>query len=426
MPPQLKGSGTVKGSKQSDVFYNVNFDTCECDCKHGQAWRWSSNRWVMNSFCSHKLKALASIAIRTEDEDLLAFHTTQVGKRYNAFEAVSAMHKEIRKGDVQEALYWATAMVPHRGAVGVINYLRNIVFEETRDIPLARYILKLSSYGRDVTNIQMQRAVVRFTLAPKKWELPWRLDIFKDEMRGYKVLANDYGYDVAKPKDIIPMDQAKKLTKSLITGFKDGDRALVQYGLKGWFKCKSQKHDRMLITMFNVLTDIHTEDFPNAFPHDEDYADEVQKLVLRKIEATGAPAYHDLNALCDALTGEPVQSTLAPNGDPVATLPSHAHKLIVNSPVYYQIPRGELKRIPLYAQDNHTWTGKRLMRSYGKAELQAGADQTHLDFRLCGAYMGVAWRYLAQEQHATIDCKWGDVSWRSPNWLWEHLDNMWY
>jgi hypothetical protein len=419
MPPQLKGSGTVKGSKGTNLVFNVDFDKAECDCKHGQAWRWDNRRWVPNSFCAHKLKALASIVTSTGDEDLIAFHTRQIGLRYNPFNAVSAMHKEIRKGNVEEALYWASAMLPHRGAVGVVNYLRNIVFEETRDINLFRYVLKLSSYGRAVTVIQMQRAVTRFALAPKKWELPWRLDIFLDEMRGYQKLTKKYGKDVAKPKDVIPLGEAKELCKELIAGFKAGDRIQVQYGLKGWFKSKSQKHDRMLIEIFNVLTDVMTGGFANKFDYDHDYAEELQRLILRKIQHNGAPAYHELNALADALTGER-------GATPAATLTDTHHKLIVNSPRFYTPPMGDLKRIPLYAHDNHTWDGKRLMRQYGKAELQPSAVQTHLDFRICGAYMGVAWRYLAYKQNATIDCKWGDVSWRSPNWLWNHLDGMWY
>jgi hypothetical protein len=419
MPAQLKGSGTVRGSKGTNLSFNVNFDTGECDCKHGQAWRWDNRRWVPNSFCSHKLKALASLITRDGDEDLIAFHTRQIGLRYNAFNAVSAMHKEIRLGNSEDALYWAMAMLPHRGAVGVINYLRNIVFEETRDINLYRYILKLSSYGRAVTVIQMQHAVVRFARAPKKWELPWRLDIFLDEMRGYQLLVKQYGKDVAKPKDIIPLGEARQLAKAMLKGFEAGDRKQVQYGLKGWFKSKSQKHDRMLIEIFNMLTDIYTENFANAFEYDHDYADQLQKLILRKIENHGAPAYHELNAFADALAGEH-------GADPSATLPDTTHKLIVNSPRFYTPPMGDLKRIPLYAHDNHTWDGKRLMRQYGKAELQPNATQTHLDFRICGAYMGVAWRYLAFSQHSTIDCKWGDVSWRSPNWLWGHLDQMWY
>jgi hypothetical protein len=60
------------------------------------------------------------------------------------------------------------------------------------------------------------------------------------------------------------------------------------------------------------------------------------------------------------------------------------------------------------------------------AELEPGAVQANLDFRMCGAYFGVAWRTLAFKQHGTIDCKWGDVSWRTPNWLYQHVADMFY
>lgn len=345
------------------------------------------------------------------------FYEESVGRRFNAFEAVSAMHKEVRRGDVDAALYWASVMIPHRGRHGVITYLRNILFEETRDLSLARYILKVSSQGRSVSHIDMQRAVERFCLAPKKWDLPWRYDIFLDEMRGYKMLADEFGYDVARPKDIIDKKHIAKLRKALLAGFKLGDRSKVQYGLKGWFKSKSDDHDHMKIDMFNLLVDISDGEHENAFDHDSNYAEDIYKVCMLRMRNHGGVGYHELNAFADALCGEPGQ-------DPACTLPLAKHKRIVNKPKERQLPLGDLRKIPLYAHDNHTWGGKAKMRAHS-TQLRPGAKQTDIDFRLCGAYMGVAWRYLAIKQRATIDCNWGDVKWE-PKWLWTHLDNMWY
>jgi hypothetical protein len=415
-PAQLKGVATVKGSDQG-TFYTVNFDTGECDCQHGAAWRWNNRRYVANSFCNHKLKAIASLLAKEHDDKLYDFYEVELGRRYNPFVAVSAMHKEIRRGDVEQALYWATAMIPHRGNHGVINYLRNIVFEETRDLPLARYIMKLSAYGKSVSRLDAQRAVERFCVAPKKWELPWRHDIFIDEMRGYKKLASDYGYDVAKPKDIIPTTAYNRLQQELLSGFAKGDRVSVQVGLKGLFKSKSEEHEHHKIDILNELVAVMNEEHDNAFDYDHDYARELYDLIQKRYRNHAAIGYHELNALADALTGERAAA---------ATVPIPLHKRVINKPKMRRIPlKAGLRRVPMYAHDNHTWDGKAKMRSYGAVELRPGAEQTHIDFRLCGAYMGVAWRTLAYKQHETIEVKWGDVKWK-PNWLWQHLDNMWY
>lgn len=418
MPSILKGTAIVKGST-GDVRYTVNFDTGECDCQHGDAWRWDDKRWVPGNLCNHKLKAIASLLERSDNSELRDFYENAVGRRNNAFVAVSAMHKEMRRGDVEAALYWATVMIAHRGMFGVINYLRNIIFEETRDLGLAGFILRLSAQGKGVSRLDMCRAVERFTLAPKKWELPWRFDIFINEMRAYQQLAKEYSYDVAQPANIIAESEKGKLHRRLLQGFKDADPVAVQYGLKGLLKSKSDNGDKMRIGIFNTLVDVLNGDFPNKFDFDADYAHKVQDLVLRRINGHGAPAYHELNAFCDALTGEP-------GGQSIATLPTATHKRIVNSPRVYRLPLGDFRRIPLYANDNHTWPGKALMRSYAATELQPGVKQTHIDFRYWGAYGGVAWRLLAFKQHATIDCKWEDVSWRSPPWLWGHVEQMNY
>lgn len=418
MPACLKGSASVKSST-GDVRYTVNFDTGECDCQHGQAWRWDDRKWVPANLCAHKLRAIASMLERTPSDELRAYYDNAVGRRHNAFVAVSAMHKELRRADTEAALYWANVMVAHRGLHGIINYLRNIVFEETRDLALYSYILRLSAKGKTVSRVDMSRAVVRFATAPKKWELPWRLDIFLDEQRAYKKLAEKYTYAVAKPSDIIAETERGTLHKTMLAGFKEADRVKVQYGLKGLLKSKASDNDKMRVGIFNTLVDVLNGDFPNAFEVVDEYAHKLQDAILARITSHGAPGYHELNALCDALTGE--------NGlQSIATLPAAQHKLIVNSPRVYALPLGDFRRIPLYANDNHTWPGQALLRSYGDTELKPGVRQSHIDFRYWGAYGGVAWRLLAWKQHRSINCGWHEVSWRQPPWLWQHVEQMNY
>ena len=77
----------------------------------------------------------------------------------------SAMHKEVRRGDIPAAVRWARVMQLIDGAAAVRQYARRILFEETRDTQLA-----LSWRGqRNLSPEQMIRSVAA---APKKWALP--------------------------------------------------------------------------------------------------------------------------------------------------------------------------------------------------------------------------------------------------------------
>jgi hypothetical protein len=421
----LRGTALVNSSS-GEVQYEVNFDTGECECAHGRAYKWEAKRkrWSKAPWCAHKLKAMSSLIEQTGDQSLHQEYALHLGRRYNPFVAVSAMHKEMRRGDVEAAQYWASAMLPHRGRHGVITYMRNIVFEETRDISLLRLILKLSTYGKSVSERDMFNAVARFTETPKKWDLPHRLPIFLSEMEGYRKLINDFGIDVAKPHSIIPVSAYNRLQGSLLEGFAEADPIKIQYGLKGLFKSKNSEdgngadgHARHKVKLYNLLIDVWNDEHENAFEVDHDYTQELIDLLTRRNANHGAPGYHEINALCDALCGESPSNA--------ATLPALRRKLLAGKPKAYLPPLGEIRRVPLYANDNHTWEGKAKMRRFGDVQLRPGANQTDIDFRLCGAYMGVAWRHLAVKQHGTINVPWGKVKW-NPKWLWGHLDSMWY
>lgn len=416
-PEAVTGSCTVETAKGEGHFH-VDLDTMTCDCERGAPW-WQDRgeKWRPNKLCAHKLKAVASLATKTGDDTIRDFYEHQLGLCFNAFEVVSAFHKELRRGDTEKAIYWATMLIAHRGKHGIVTYMRNILFEETRDLNLARYILKISSFGKSVDILDVQRGVRRFCEAPKKWHLPWRVELYLDEMRGYQKLAKEYGYEVAKGKDIIAPGATEFLKGELLRGFAEGDRVTVQVGLKGWFKSQSKNHDHMKIDILNMLIEVMNGEHENAFEYSHEYAMAIYKLNMMRLRNHNAVGYHELNALCDALTGEP-------GDDPRATLPDKRHKLLVGSPKRYRPKLGALRRIPMYAHDNHTYGGKAKMRRFPE-QLRPGAQQKDIDFRLCGAYHGVAWRMLAYAQHGTIDVPWSEVKWE-PKWLWNHTDSMWY
>lgn len=62
------------------------------------------------------------------------------------------------------------------------------------------------------------------------------------------------------------------------------------------------------------------------------------------------------------------------------------------------------------------------MRRFGN-QLPAGAKQTDIDFRYCGAYRGVAYRMIAFRQGGDIG-EWGTTKW--PKELDEITNLLWY
>lgn len=420
----LRGTVAVRGT--DNIEFDVNWDTGTCTCKDGDPHIWAGTkeqRWVLRRFCQHKILGIASACeaakAASDKAELQRLYWKKLSERYNVWEAVSAFHKELRRRDVDKAKYWAMILAGHRGLKGVINYFLNIMFEETRDIPLYVYVLGLAERGDQITLAEMLNATERFALAPKKWELKWRLPIFITEMQAYKALAVEYGYKTVSGNPAIEVKGAtRKLSKEILDGFAAGDRVQIQRGVKGLYKTRAIDEHTHKLEIFNLYTDILNEDQPNKLRYNRLYAERLQRLHMRRIASFGRIGYHELNAFADALAGE--------SPDDSATLPATLHSALIKRSHPSLPPMGVFYKIPLYAQDNHTYRGKAAMSKYGEVELLPGANQEHMDFRMCGAYMGVAWRHLAFNQFGTTDVPWGDVKWNKPSWLWKHLDSMWY
>lgn len=427
--PAFNRCAEVQSSSDPTVTHLVDLAEGTCTCPRGKAYHWNDRKgWISATWCSHKMRAAAIIIdglTGAERDNAQAVYNRLLGERYIVWESVSAFHKELRRGDYAAAQYWALSVAAHRGLAGVAKYMLNVLFEESRDLDLYARLLTLVEKGRSVEYGEVMNMVRLFAESPKKWMLEGRLAIFTDEMRGYQRLAKKFGYEIAKGKDIIEYQAFDLLKKELVEGFQQADAVRMQSGLKGLFKSQHVRgHDSLKAIIFNILTDCLNDegDFgkgaTNAFRHNEAYARRVHSLVYRRFVTLREIGYHELNALGDALAGESYH-------DHSNTLPKARQRLILLNPKPYTPPRGYIAQIPLYALDNHNYRGKALMSRWAATELQPSAEQVNLDFRTCGAYMGVAWRYLAWNQYHSIDVPWGKVRWY-PSWLWQHLDNMWY
>lgn len=432
MHPAFKGKARVR---RSDIhadegvnYYIVNLNTLTCDCPWGSpTYVWSDengNKTLPNHYCVHKLKAMG-ILVEKNPEELMWPYIKALATRYNVYEVVSAFHKELRRGDFTKAYYWASILSTFRGLKGVIKYMLNIIYEETRDHELHKYLITI--YGKALANTatseHMCKAVQLFCDSKKKWQLGDRLAIFEDEMKGYRRLSDKYTPRVAEGCNIISANHHDTLKQAMLEGYATKDRELVQYGLKGLFKSKALPggdHVSHKVLMYGLLVDLLNGDYPNKFDFNKEDAHalievlELRIAMLRNGKKDCGFGYHELNALADILCGE---SFHAGNTTRIA------RKKITRSKSLPTLRLGYIVNIPLYAHDNHTWGGKHLMKKHAH-ELKPGAVQKHLDFRLCGAYFGVAWRYLAFQQFGTTEVKWGDVKW--PAALYKQVARMFY
>lgn len=419
--PKLKGKFKIPRKNyvgEGAIVYTVDLDKNTCSCPLGSSHvDYGDGIAKDNKPCAHKIQAIGKLAAENPDE-LTWPYIQVISSRYNQWEAVSAFHKELRRGDIEKSFYFGSILARYRGVRGVIKYMINIIYEETRDHYLHGYLLdcykQLSSNGKTQRDL-MIKTISAFCRSPKKWQLPHRLDdFFIYEMQGYSLLAKEYGWDVAKPKDIIPESERNILEVALIKGFETKDKTQVQRGLKGLFKSKSYtSHEEHKDYIYRSLCNMH-RNAKNKFTYSESLVDTIIDLLERRYSMFNDIGYHELNTLCDALCGEPYTQAFT-----VSSKLPELHAKYEN----LQLPYGKLYKIPLYAQDNHTYKGKALMAKYPE-EVMPNAKQIHIDFRWCGAYFGVAWRYFAYKQHGTCFVPWDAVKWLPS--ISKTVQRMWY
>ena len=414
--PALHRTGTFK-SRATTTTYFVDLELGECECKNGNAWQWDNKgqKYYRNKYCLHKLRVMASAIDSAMENDkkydadeLRWTYIKALGTRYNVWEVVSAFHKELRRADFAKAWFWGNILMTKRSSKGVAKYMLNIIYEETRDHDLADSLISLAGLKQPSPR-DIHKHIAWFCRSIKKWELKHRYDVFENEMRGYAWLVKNYGKAVAKGHSIIKTDQFDKLSKRLRKGYKARDKAVFQSGLKGLQKIKpvgGQKLDDHRIDLFNMLMEIAESDQVDA-------AMQIGEIVMRRLSKGFPVGYHELNAIGDALMGEHYETGLLSKKD---------RKQALRTP-FKAIPRGHFPNIPLYAQDNHTYMGKHLLRKHPE-QLEPRAKQKNLDFRICGAYYGVCWRTLAYEQFDTIDVEWHKVKW--PKHLHKTVSDLWY
>lgn len=85
------------------------------------------------------------------------------GHRTANYTTISALHKEIRRGDYPRAYLWAKTVIRFRKEKGLREYMRSILWEETRNIELYRE-------WRENPGMPWEEMLQQFCGATKKWE----------------------------------------------------------------------------------------------------------------------------------------------------------------------------------------------------------------------------------------------------------------
>ena len=331
-----------------------------------------------------------------------------IATRYNQYEVVSAFHKHLRRGDIPKSYFFACILCTTRGVKGIIKYLSNIIYEETRDHDLRDYLLELMEDTDRLTFLDMTKAISWFCETQKKWDLhEHRVKLYEHEMRGYQRLVKEFGADVAKAAGIIDSDMVPVFLKIIPKAIKSKDYDLLQYAVKGLQKAKQPKSIADIHEQRDLTADVIYKAVAKPSPG--------LRRFYKYLQARDEISYHDLNAFADLAAGEPYG---------YGTLPAERQKAILRLKKPPIFPFDKFPPIPLYAKDNHVWVGKALLRKYA-AQIPYGTEQTDIDLRGCGAYIGVGWRYYAAAQFGDIrKPKWHEV--KIAVWLRNLTINLFY
>ena len=294
---------------------------------------------------------------------------------YDKYEVVSALHKSLRLGNLEDSIYWGWKIWDMgRGKWYLQNYLVDICFEETWSLKLINVLIESKFNYMDLEFIDLVRLMDLFCKTPKKWEIPEiRKQLVIMEKEYIKYHSNDSIYKT------MPYFQVK-------------EEMMTNYSKKDYIKLGCKYANIMFFRKFNDRAELYNKlnikkELENIF-----------KWFLRPKEKKRFHWYlmqfiwtynHDSKSY--DYDGE-----LENDYD-------------INNIVFQK------REIPLYALDKHTRRGKSLIyRDFPRPNKK----QILYDIRYTGDFIGIIWRIQAMEQYNTINIPWEDIEWTHDFWEW--------
>jgi hypothetical protein len=104
------------------------------------------------------------------------------------YDGKSALHKEIRRGNVVDAVRWARCLRATAGVSAVKDYCRRILFEETRNLALMRQ-------WKSLRGLDYEKMVRSLAASKKKWELKCREGLFPTYLHAYRRAMEAFDID---------------------------------------------------------------------------------------------------------------------------------------------------------------------------------------------------------------------------------------
>lgn len=134
----------------------------------------------MNSMVVDAGEKRGLVTVDRTDDRLMGFQSrifNDVMKKSKSgwYPVISAMHKEIRRGDWERGNAYAWLIAKTFGPYRVSQYLRGIVFEETRNVSLFNHLL-VSPKAKTVR--EAVELMNWFTRSQKKWQIEQRWEIY--------------------------------------------------------------------------------------------------------------------------------------------------------------------------------------------------------------------------------------------------------
>jgi hypothetical protein len=281
----------------------------------------------------------------------------------------SGFHKELRRGDLATARLWAHWFVRFWGKSAPLNYLRKIWSEETCSLALMRRL--------DQKETTVDEAILAFAGATKIWELPAAMEMWLafDE-GGIAFDAEEIGAEWSEMSDdevvaLAPCDDPRLFAALLRElGRRDNEQATH-------LALRARKRQLKFVQERGAISA-------------EDAAAFDRRYVSGRFEAEDRMLFMLLAGTYTAETDVLREVPLPANWDQEPVLP---------------FPRA-------YVHDYHTRRGKADLEKWEQRtgrRLALGVEIYPLDYRFAGGGIPMLWRWMAWQQHGTLDVKWTQV-----------------
>ena len=282
----------------------------------------------------------------------------------------SALHKELRRGDVLAASHWAAWTDRGYGGTAALDYLRKIWSEETLNFDLA---VRLHDPATSLAD-----AIAMFCHSRKVWEFPAVWDDLEVAWRQPAVKPGKHAL-AGLEKAVRAADYGTLLRAFAKT---DGDeelRAEFRERLMDWLTQSG--------ALSKALREVFDTRFASGRYESEDYV--LMLLAVGRLPA-GANDYHPGDA----------------------------------GPIPLHLTDGShLRQVPDYAYDYHTIAGQERLERWRDEnpdeDIRVGVDTGDVDLRWAGGLMTLFWRFEAFRQAGSTEAmdrlRWCDVE-RTERW----------